>query len=90
MEVKRNQTTSDLLVYNFQLPFTNMTIDTLHLFRNVVGGDFWQLPLKNDTKDRLDRTESIDRADRTDKTDGTDRTDRTDRDSGPIRIQSRR
>ena len=65
---------------------TNMTIDTLHLFRKVVGGDFWQLPLEKNTTDR-DRTEGIDR---TEKTDGTDRTDRTDRDTGPIEKQPRR
>ena len=58
------QTTSDLLVYNVQAPYKNYL---LRIFKQVIWGAIWQLPLERNATDSSGRTE------KTDRTDGNDR-----------------
>ena len=51
----------------------------IELFKQVIWGEIWQLPMGRNATDRLDWTDSVDSSDRTDSTYRADRTDKTDR-----------
>ena len=57
------QTTSDLFLYNIKLPYTKVT----RIFKQIIWGAIWQLPLERNATDSSGRTE------KTDRTDGNDR-----------------
>ena len=64
----------------------------IELFKQVIWGEIWQLPLERNTSDRSDRTERIDKTDRIytkDRTEMTDRTDMRDRTDRPHAGQAR-
>ena len=56
-----------------------MQTGPLRLFKQVMWGDNWQLPLEGNTTGWSGKTGRIDMTERTDRTKRTDRTDRTNR-----------
>ena len=49
------ETTSDILVYNFQLLYKYEHMEAFHFLSHAVWGDIWQVPLERNTTDSTDR-----------------------------------
>ena len=45
------QTTSDLFLYNIKLPYTKVT----RIFKQIIWGAIWQLPLERNATDNSER-----------------------------------